>query len=106
MLILDESFDLIKKNKTIRQENVSEKVWANLLLLVKRQTVFSINGKEFSLRFLQTKIEIIDVEKYRKQKKIEMQNENWEPIEKKEKEKEKELTQDDSRDKRRFATFW
>ena len=105
MLILDESFDLIKKNKTIRQENVSEKVWANLLLQVKRQTVFSINGKEFSLRFLQTKIEIIDVEEYRKQKKIEMQNEKWEPIEKKE-EKEKELTQDDSRDKRRFATFW
>jgi len=110
--IIDKTFDIIKKNrmKEFKQGSIPEYIWKDLIMHSNLGTAFLFDDAVFSVRYVHGKISIIDVEKYRQERKEALKRTSIRQLQDYEKVPEDamkdEPTQDDSRGVRRFQSFW
>lgn len=104
MIIIDKTFNIVKKNKlkTFKQGMIEVHIWNDLVLHSSLGTQFCLDDKIFTLRYLDCKITVVDIVEYKQSRKeqVIIQTPTREPP------TPKEITQDDSRGIRRLQSFW
>lgn len=105
--IIDKTFRLVKKRcgTSFKKDGIPDELWTDLIYHSNIGTRFIINDKLYSIIFLKNKITIVDVDDYAaNRKQTVLKEEEYDDIPKDA--LVQEPTQDESRNVRRFKSFW
>ena len=104
--IIDKAFTMVSKKRNkppFKQKKITKNIWDNLIRHSLIGTVFIFDNVEFSLIFLDESISVIDIEKYKKERKQALQQT---PTNESTRATIVEKTQDDNTNRRRLAPIW